>query len=97
MELIDGTLDCGIFKTGDEKTDHSIAVKLPKEEYSKLVSVDFEYYSNSTGLAIHLMSCKPLLEKLSNKDPSITWEDGAPREERIQKFKAIITAYNQCK
>ena len=96
VELIDGTLNCGIFQTGDGKKENSILVKLPNHDFSKLVSVDFDYYSNSSALALSIGNCKTLKEKLINEDPSVTWKDGASREERIQKFKTIITEYNHC-
>lgn len=97
VELTDGTLNCGIFQTGDGKKEHSIAFKFPTHDFSKLISEDFDYYSNSMALAISVTGCNPLKEKLINEDPSVSWKDGATREERIQKFKAIIAEYNQCK
>jgi hypothetical protein len=96
VELIEGTLDCGIFQTGDGKKENSISVKLPREEYYNLASADFKFYANSSALPVYIGNCPVLLQKFTNDDPSVTWKDGAPREERIQKFKTIIKEYNEC-
>lgn len=97
VTLLSGNLNCGIFQMGDGKKQHTIAFKFPKHDYSKLISVDFEYYSTSSTLLISLMACKPLKEKLVNKDSSISWEENATREERIKKFTTIVTEFNECK
>jgi hypothetical protein len=97
VELIKGTLNCGIFQIGDGKKDHSIFFKFPNQNYSELISIDFDYYANSTALVLRVMGCDSLKEKLINKDPSVSWEDEATREERIQKITTIIAEYNNCK
>lgn len=97
VELIAGNLDCGIFQSSNGNKPHSIAIKFPKAIFSELASVDFEYYSNSLSVPMRFSECKSLMDKMINNDETVTWNETANREQRIQRFKNIIEAYNICK
>ena len=97
VKLIYGTIDCGLFQTGDGTAPNSIAVKFPNEELSKLASIDFEYYHTSASVAMRVSNCESLVEKMSNKDETVTWIEANTRDQRIQRFKNIIDEYNSCK
>lgn len=96
VQLILGTVDCGVFQFGDGTTKHSIAVKFPKEPLSQLTSVDFDYFKSSVSIPIKIYSCKTLLQKMKEMDETVTWPESTTREQRIERFKNIITAYNAC-
>lgn len=96
MQLVHGTVDCGLFQSGDGSAENSIAIKFSKESLSQLVSVDFEYYNSSASVAMRIRSCKSLLEKMMAEDESVTWTEKESREQRIQRFKNIIRDYNNC-
>ena len=97
VKLIFGTINCGLFQAGDGTEKNSIAVKFPNEELSKLASVDFEYYNNSTSVAMWVSSCKTLVDKMINNDESVSWSEVQTREQRIERIKNIIKEYNECK
>jgi len=97
VKLILGTIQCGIFQSGDGNSENAIAIKFPDESLSQLVSVDFEFYNSSLSVAMRISKCKPLLEKMMAEDESVTWTEKASREQRIQRFKNIISDYNNCK
>lgn len=97
VKLIFGTIQCGVFQSGDGTNLHSIAIKFPDEELSQLASVDFEYYNSSSSVAMQISKCKPLLEKMMAEDESVTWTEAVNREQRILRFKNIINDYNNCK
>jgi hypothetical protein len=96
VQLILGTVDCGIFQYGEGTDTHSIAVKFPKAPLSELSSVDFDYYKTSASIPIQIFSCKPLFQKMKEKEETVTWTESSTREQRIERFKNIITAYNGC-
>jgi hypothetical protein len=96
VKLIYGTLDCGIFQVGDGKEKNSIAIKFPDASLSQISSIDFDYYNTSQSVLIRISKCKSLLNKMMNKDESLTWAENATREERFQRFKNIVDAYNKC-
>jgi hypothetical protein len=95
-KLMYGTLDCGLFQVGDGIAVHSIAIKFPKASLNELASVDFDYYATSGSVAMRITDCKTLVDKMIEKDGSVTWTEQASREQRIQCFKNIISAYNKC-
>lgn len=97
VKLIFGTIQCGVFQSGDGLSENSVAIKFPDESLSQLVSVDFEYYNSSIGVALRISNCKLLLEKMKAEDESVTWTEKVNREQRIQRFKNIISDYNNCK
>lgn len=95
VRLVAGTLNCGIFQTGRSTGDNNISVKLPKEEFSKLVSTEFDYYKETSGW--HLMAfsnCKPLYNKIDTKEKGFIWQGAASPAERIAVWKNWIAAYN---
>lgn len=96
VNLIYGTINCGLYQSGDGTATHSIGIKFPNVNLSDLSSVDFEYYNSSSSVAMRISNCKSLLEKMANKDSSVTWTEDATREQRIQCFKTIINTYNKC-
>lgn len=97
VQLIFGTIHCGLFQSSDGSAINAIAIKFPKESLSQLASIDFEYYHSSSSVAMRISDCKPLLEKMLANDESVTWTEKATRVERIQRFKNIISDYNACK
>lgn len=96
VNLVYGTLDCGLFQIGDGTANNAVAVKFPKASFSELASVDFDYYNSSGSVAMRIMDCKTLVDKMIANDETVTWAEKANREQRIQCFKNIIDAYNQC-
>ena len=96
VQLIYGTIDCGLFQTSDGTAMHSISVKFPNELLYILASVDFEYYNSSSSVPLRISKCKNLLKKMMDDDKSVTWKEDATREQRIQCFKNIISDYNKC-
>jgi len=95
VRLIYGTVNCGLFQSGDGTGQHSIAVKFPKSSFNELNSS--EYYDESTfTVAIQLSECKSLYKKIVNKDDTVSWTEKSNREQRIQAYKNIITEYNSC-
>jgi hypothetical protein len=96
VKLIYGNMDCGIFQIGDLTTEHSIAIKFPKTNLSELASIDFDYYNSSQSVLMRIIDCKTLLEKMMAKDEAVSWNENATREQRFQRFKNIVDAYNKC-
>ncbi len=96
VQLVYGTIDCGLFQAGDGTGENSIAVKFPKAPLSELASVDFEYYHTSASVPMRISDCKVLLSKMAEQDQAVTWTETNNREQRIQRFKNIISAYNDC-
>ena len=96
VQLIYGTITCGIFQSGDGTAMHSISVKFPNELLYILASVDFEYYNSSSSVPLRISKCKSLLNKMMDEDKTVTWKEDATREQRIQCFKNIISDYNKC-
>jgi hypothetical protein len=96
VKLVYGTLDCGLFQIGDGTANNAVAVKFPKASLNELASVDFDYYNSSSSVAMRIMDCKTLVDKMIAKDEAVTWTEKASREQRIQCFKNIIDAYNKC-
>ena len=96
VQLIHGTITCGMFQSGDGSAMHSISVKFPNELLYILASVDFEYYNSSVSVPLRISNCKPLLDKMMGEDKSVTWAEDATRGKRIQCFKNIISDYNKC-
>jgi hypothetical protein len=94
--LVYGSLECGLFQTGDGTTTNSVAVKFPKASFNELASVDFNFYSNSENIPIQISDCETLVDKMIEKHETVTWSAKASREQRIQCFKNIISAYNKC-
>jgi len=96
VQLIYGTITCGIFQSGDGTAMHSISVKFPNELLYILASVDFEYYNSSSSVPLRISKCKSLLNKMMDEDKTVTWKEDATRGKRIQCFKNIISDYNKC-
>ncbi len=96
VQLILGTVDCGIFQSGGGKEEHSIAIKFPKAPLSELASVDFDYYRSSASVPMRISDCEALLNKMVANDETVTWTEVNSRDERIQRFKNIINEYNSC-
>ncbi len=96
VQLIHGTITCGMFQSGDGSAMHSISVKFPNELLYILASVDFEYYNSSVSVPLRISNCKPLLDKMMGEDKSVTWAEDATRGKRIQCLKNIISDYNKC-
>lgn len=97
VRLTGGTLDCGIFQNGLSTGNDNLSIKLPLSEFSKLVSVDFDYYRSTTGW--HMMGfggCEPLRAKMSAKENGYSWDDATPREERIAMWRNWIDEFNKC-
>lgn len=95
VRLIYGTVNCGLFQTGDGTGQHSIAVKFPKSSFNELNSSEY-YDESSFTVAIQLSECKSLYKKIVNKDDTVSWTEKSNREQRIQAYKNIITEYNSC-
>ena len=98
VRLIKGTLDCGIFQRGNSKDQENIYIKLPNNDFSKLVSVDFDYYKATQGW--HIMAfreCSSLRGKMEAKQPGYSWDDNTSREQRIGMWKNWIEEFNACK
>ena len=98
VRLIEGTLDCGMFQTGRSTAQNTIAIKLPNDELSKLISADFDYYKATLGW--HLMAfekCLSLRSKMENKADGYKWDDNTPQEQRIMMWKNWIKEFNACK
>jgi hypothetical protein len=97
VKLIDGTLKCGIFQNARSKGNDDISVKLPNDEFSKLVSIDFDYYKST--LAWHIFAfgdCGTLRSKMEEEKSGYTWNDSASREQRLAMWKSWIQEYNAC-
>ncbi|HUM98295.1 MAG TPA: hypothetical protein PK275_10585 [Chitinophagaceae bacterium] len=97
VKLIYGTIDCGLFQSGDGTVNNSVGIKFPNEALSKLESIDFEYYNNSTAVTMRVSKCESLVEKMINNDEAVTWTEANTRDQRIQRIKNIIDEYNSCK
>lgn len=98
VRLIEGTLDCGIFQTGLSKEMENISIKLPNDEFSKLVSVDFDYYKATLGW--HIMAfgkCPTLKTKMEGKQAGYTWDDNTSQSQRITMWKNWVREFNTCK
>lgn len=95
VRLIYGTVNCGLFQSGDGTGQHSIAVKFPKSSFNELNSSEY-YDESSFTVAIQLSECKSLYKKIVNKDDTVSWTEKSNREQRIQAYKNIITEYNSC-
>jgi len=98
VRLVEGTLDCGMFQTGRSTAQNTIAVKLPNDELSKLISIDFDYYKATQGW--HIMAfdkCISLRSKMSNKEEGYKWDDNTPQEQRVTMWKNWIKEFNACK
>ncbi len=96
VKLIYGTLKCGIFQVGDGTAKNNIAIKFPDASLSELASIDFDYYNSSQSVLMRISNCKTLLEKMMAKDETVTWTENATNEQRFQRFKNIVDAYNNC-
>jgi hypothetical protein len=98
VRLVEGTLDCGMFQIGRSDEPTTIGIKLPNEEFSKLIAVDFDYYRSTTGW--HIMGfgkCSSLRSKMSNKETGYTWDDNNNLTQRISMWKTWIKEFNACK
>jgi hypothetical protein len=96
VQLIHGTIDCGLFQSREGTEANSVAVKFPKAGLSELASVDFDYYNTSISVRMRISDCKTLLAKMGENDETVSWTETNSREQRIQRFKNIITEYNAC-
>jgi hypothetical protein len=98
VRLIEGTLDCGYFLGGDPSSPDNIAMKLPNDEYSKLVSINFDYYKATQGWHIMAFSnCASLKAKMTQHAAGYTWNDNNTTEERLAMWRNWIKEYNECK
>jgi hypothetical protein len=98
VRLVEGTLDCGMFQIGRSEDMNTVCIKLPKEEFSKLIAVDFDYYRSTTGW--HIMGfgeCSSLNTKMSNKETGYAWDDNDNLAQRIGMWKNWIKEFNSCK
>lgn len=98
VRLIGGTLDCGIFQTGRSSGGNKLSIKLPNNEFSKLVAVDFDYYKATLGW--HIMAfgkCISLRTKMENKEAGYSWNDDTSADQRISMWKNWIQEFNACK
>lgn len=95
VRLVYGTVECGIFQSGDGTGQHSLAVKFPKSSFHELNSAEY-YDESSFTVAIQFGECKNLYRKIINKDEAVSWTEKSSREQRIQAYKNIITEYNSC-
>lgn len=98
VRLIGGTLDCGIFQTGRSADNKQLSIKLPNNEFSKLVAVDFDYYKATLGW--HIMAfgkCIGLRSKMENKEAGYSWNDDTSADQRISMWKKWIEEFNACK
>lgn len=97
VRLVEGTLDCGYFQGGDPSSPDYIAVKLPNDEFSKLVSINFDYYKATLGW--HIMAfgkCQSLREKMEQEKPGYTWTDSNTPQERLSMWRTWIREFNNC-
>ena len=97
VRLIEGNLDCGLFQVGNTTSPDKMAVKLPNDEYSKLVAVDFDYYRATLGWQLMAYSsCKSLADKMRNHTAGYSWNDSTPLIDRIAMWNNWIKEYNSC-
>jgi hypothetical protein len=98
VRLIEGTLDCGYFQGGDASSPDYIAMKLPNDEFSKLVSINFDYYKATLGWHIMAFSkCASLKTKMEQHLAGYTWDDNNTTEQRLEMWRNWIKEYNGCK
>jgi hypothetical protein len=98
VRLIAGTLNSGIFQHGKSTGMDNISIKLPNDEYSKLVSADFDYYKATLAWQIFAYgNCASLRSKMEEKAAGYTWDDKNSKESRIHMWKQWIMEYNACK
>ena len=98
VRVIYGTLECGMFQTGRSKGNDGIAIKLPNNELSKLVSTEFDYYKATSGWhAMAFGKCESLQAKMIDEEIGYKWDDTTPLADRIAMWKNWITEFNNCK
>lgn len=97
VRLVAGTLNCGIFQQGRSSGKDELSVKLPNNDFSKLVSVDFDYYKATLGW--HIMAfgqCASLSSKMSAKQEGYYWDDSSSRGDRITMWEKWVEEFNAC-
>jgi hypothetical protein len=47
-------------------------------------------------MLLSISDCKSLLDKMMANDETVSWTENATREQRFQRFKNIVDAYNKC-
>ncbi len=98
VRLISGTLNCGLFQEGRSNDPALLAAKLPKADFSQLVSTEFEYYKELSGWhAMAFSDCKSLQEKMMNNQPGYVWEKGNDKTFQVAVWNKWIKEYNECK
>jgi hypothetical protein len=95
VRLITGTIDCGLFETGDGTTPHSVAIKFPKSSVNELTSADY-YDEASFTVAIQFGECKNLYRKIMDRDETVYWTENTSVAQRNQAYRNIISEYNSC-
>ena len=75
-----------------------ISVKLPNNDFSKLVSIDFDYYKSNSWLAYFWLLAIVALyaAKWKRRKPGYTWDDTTSREQRLAMWKNWIQEFNAC-
>jgi len=79
MQLVYGTIECGLFQNGNSTEQHSFAVKFPKSSTNELVSTEY-YDASSFTVAIQLNECNSLYKKIVDKDETVSWTEKSSRE-----------------
>ena len=98
VRLLQGTLDCGLFQTGNTNDLSKIAVKLPNGEFSQLISTEFDYYKATSGWTIMAFgSCPELKSKMVSGQAGYKWDDNTAQEQRLAMWKKWIQEFNACK
>lgn len=98
VRLISGTLNCGMFQNGKSSGVENISFKLPNDDFSKLVSADFDYYKATQAWQIFAYGkCPSLHTKMSEKQAGYAWDENTSKQNRISMWKQWIQEYNACK
>lgn len=98
MRLLTGNLDCGIFQLGNSTDIGNRAIKLPNREFSELVAINFDYYTELSGWTyLAFGNCKDLKEKISAKQSGYSWEKGSSTADRLAVWEKWVKEFNECK
>lgn len=98
VRLVSGTLNCGLFQEGRSNDPALLAAKLPKADFSQLVSTEFEYYKELSGWhAMAFSGCPALQEKIMNNEPGYVWDKPNDKTLQVDVWNKWIKEYNACK
>ena len=98
VRLIAGDKNCGMFQSGQSKGTENIAVKLPNEEFSKLVSVEFDYYRETSGWhRMNFGKCQTIDDKMEKKEAGYSMDSQTTLAQRVDIWKKWIKEFNDCK